>query len=606
MNRYLFFLLLVFISSKSYVFCQESEILAKMNNLIISEEEFKFRYELTPQLFRENKNIKSELKLEFLYSLIAEKLLALYGDEIKLDTSLVVKESLQYFEEMFVRDALYKIAVKEKSKAKADSLLAYYLNNANNVKMISIYSNNPVKINNIYRLISIGIPFDSIYTELKTDEKDTITISVGILDEETENKIFRLPDGAILEPIKIKDVWYIFKILKRNNPLITKSNGWESDFKNLVKIATERADNEYYQKYLKEFFEKKEMKLNAKLLRSLSKSILDVLSQNPNNSSAPYSLSTSDIVLTTCKLGIDTLRLPIAEIMDDKYTVKDFLTFLKFDTFSTDTLEQKSIFNKLSYKLRNFIEYKMLANEGYRMKLQNLPEVKKQYQLWKENYYMQLVTSSFIDSAKIDDDEISKYLTITRGKTLKKKEVEIVKIISDSLETIEKIFSKIQQGEDFFKLADYYSSLPGNNTQKILTGYISASGSDPVALIAGNMKLGDLYGPLKVDERYLIFKLTGVKEDSTYISTDNEDLDEIKLELGFLKKKNSYNSFIASLATKYGLKVFIDKLNDINVTSHQSLVYHYLGFGSRIIATPLLNINMEWVPEWKNKISNLQ
>jgi len=374
----------------------------------------------------------------------------------------------------------------------------------------------------------------------------------------------------------------------------------------LVKIATERADNEYYQKYLKEFLEKKEMKLNAKLLRSLSKSILDVLSQNPNNSSAPYSLSTSDIVLTTCKLGIDTLRLPIAEIMDDKYTVKDFLTFLKFDTFSTDTLEQKSIFNKLSYKLRNFIEYKMLANEGYRMKLQNLPEVKKQYQLWKENYYMQLVTSSFIDSAKIDDDEISKYLTITRGKTLKKKEVEIVKIISDSLETIEKIFSKIQQGEDFFKLADYYSSLPGNNTQKILTGYISASGSDPVALIAGNMKLGDLYGPLKVDERYLIFKLTGVKEDSTYISTDNEDLDEIKLELSFLKKKNSYNSFIASLATKYGLKVFIDKLNDIKVTSHQSLVYHYLGFGSRIIATPLLNINMEWVPEWKNKISNLQ
>lgn len=606
MNRYLFFLLLVFISSKSSVFCQESEILAKMNNLIISEEEFKFRYELTPQLFRENKNIKSELKLEFLYSLIAEKLLTLYGDEIKLDTSLVVKESLQYFEEMFVRDALYKIAVKEKSKAKADSLLAYYLNNANNVKMISIYSNNPVEINNIYRLISKGIPFDSIYTELKTDEKDTITISVGILDEETENKIFRLPDGAILEPIKIKDVWYIFKILKRNNPIITKSNGWESDFKNLVKIANERADNEYYQKYLKEFFKKKEMKLNTKLLRSLSKSILDVLSQNPNNSSAPYSLSTSDIVLITCKLGIDTLRLPIAEIVDDKYTVKDFLNFLKFDTFSTDTLEQKSIFNKLSYKLRNFIEYKMLANEGYRMRLQNLPEVKKQYQLWKENYYMQLVTTSFIDSAKIADDEISKYLTITRGKTLKKKEVEIVKIISDSLETIEKIFSKIQQGEDFFTLADYYSSLPGNNTQKILTGYISASGSDPVALIAGNMKLGDLYGPLKVDERYLVFKLTGVKEDSTYISTDNEDLDEIKLELGFLKKKNSYNSFIASLATKYGLKVFIDKLNDIKVTSHQSLVYHYLGFGSRINATPLLNINMEWVPEWKNKISNLQ
>ena len=65
---------------------QEKQVLANIGQLTISSEEFQLRYELTPQMFRENQRISEESKLEFLYSMIAEKLLALYGDEIRLDT----------------------------------------------------------------------------------------------------------------------------------------------------------------------------------------------------------------------------------------------------------------------------------------------------------------------------------------------------------------------------------------------------------------------------------------------------------------------------------------------------------------------------------------
>ena len=105
---------------------QEKQVLANIGQLTISSEEFQNRYELTPQLFRENQRISEELKLEFLYSLIAEKLLALYGDEIKLDTSLIVSKSLKYFEEMFVRDALYKKVIQEKAQSKTDSLMSLF------------------------------------------------------------------------------------------------------------------------------------------------------------------------------------------------------------------------------------------------------------------------------------------------------------------------------------------------------------------------------------------------------------------------------------------------------------------------------------------------
>ena len=104
---------------------QEKQVLANIGQLTISSEEFQYRYELTPQLFRENQRISEELKLEFLYSMIAEKLLALYGDEIRLDTSVIVSKSLKYFEEMFVRDALYKKVIEEKAQSKTDSLMSF-------------------------------------------------------------------------------------------------------------------------------------------------------------------------------------------------------------------------------------------------------------------------------------------------------------------------------------------------------------------------------------------------------------------------------------------------------------------------------------------------
>ncbi|HQJ47448.1 MAG TPA: peptidylprolyl isomerase, partial [Ignavibacteriaceae bacterium] len=289
---------------------QDNSILARIGDKVITAQEFKARYELTPQLFRENKKIVKELKLEFLYSLIAEKLFSKYGDEIRLDTSASVKESLEYFEEMFVRDALYKKVIRERARSKADSLLSFYLANANNVQMIYIYSDNEEEIKNIHNLIKLGVSFDSLYSELKTDRNDSLVVSVGELDRSIEDQLFPLPDGSVSNPIRMDDGWYIFKILRRYNPVLYKSKGWENDYKNSERIAIERAESEYYNIYTKEFFRDKEMRVNSKLLRIISSEIFSVLISrySKEKSSTPYSLSIFDIPDIKKRLGSDTLN----------------------------------------------------------------------------------------------------------------------------------------------------------------------------------------------------------------------------------------------------------------------------------------------------------
>lgn len=587
------------------IYPQENNILAGIGDKVITEQEFKVRYELTPQLFRENKKIVKELKFEFLYSLIAEKLFSKYGDEIRLDTSAAVKESLEYFEEMFVRDALYKKVIRGKAKSKADSLLTFYLANANNVQMIYIYSEDLKEINNIYNLIKLGVSFDSLFAELKTDKNDTLVVSVGELNKSVEDQLFPLPDGSVSNPIRMQDGWYIFKILRRYNPVLYKSKGWENDYKNSERIAIERAESELYNIYIKDFLSDKKMSINSKLLRIVASEIYSVLNNrySEEKSSPPYSLSIFDIPDIKKKLGSETLNLTIVDLVTKKYSVDNFISFLKFDILSVDKIINSYIFNALSNKLRKFAEYKMLADEGFRLGLQNSDDVKKQIQMWKDNYYMQLITSSFIDSADVTDQELQSYLQ-SSSKNIKTKKVNIIQIFSENLETIEKILTEIESGKDFREIAEYYSSLYPVTQDKIESGYFSVNENGEIGRIADKMKLNEIYGPVPVDNRFLIFKLIDIKEDSVKISLNANE--ELRRELGYKKQHKSFNNFISNLAVKYNLKIFPDVLNNIQVLSLQSIAYNYLGFGGRILAVPLLNMNMEWVQEWKNKSDVIQ
>lgn len=587
------------------IYPQENNILAGIGDKVITEQEFKVRYELTPQLFRENKKIVKELKFEFLYSLIAEKLFSKYGDEIRLDTSAAVKESLEYFEEMFVRDALYKKVIRGKAKSKADSLLTFYLANANNVQMIYIYSEDLKEINNIYNLIKLGVSFDSLFAELKTDKNDTLVVSVGELNKSVEDQLFPLPDGSVSNPIRMQDGWYIFKILRRYNPVLYKSKGWENDYKNSERIAIERAESELYNIYIKDFLSDKKMSINSKLLRIVASEIYSVLNNrySEEKSSPPYSLSIFDIPDIKKKLGSETLNLTIVDLVTKKYSVDNFISFLKFDILSVDKIINSYIFNALSNKLRKFAEYKMLADEGFRLGLQNSDDVKKQIQMWKDNYYMQLITSSFIDSADVTDQELQSYLQ-SSSKNIKTKKVNIIQIFSENLETMEKILTEIESGKDFREIAEYYSSLYPVTQEKIESGYFSVNENGEIGRIADKMKINEIYGPVPVDNRFLIFKLIDIKEDSVKISLNANE--ELRRELGYKKQHKSFNNFISNLAVKYNLKIFPDVLNNIQVLSLQSIAYNYLGFGGRILAVPLLNMNMEWVQEWKNKSDVIQ
>lgn len=601
-------IILIFLYTNNFlVFSQNKfEPVTTVGSESISVDEFQFRYELTPQMFRGHDKIGNELKQEFLYTLIAEKLLALYGESISLDTIEIVRYTLKSFEEMFVRDELYKRMIVEKAKIKTDSLLGFYLSNASKAKLTYIRTSDFDEAEKISNLLQKGTPFNFFSADSSLSPGDSLTITFGQLDEFTENEILALPENAFSKPLLLENQWYIFNVVKKYYPIIEKSSGWESEYKRLNKLAKERAEYIFYQDYMKSVFSNLNIKANGKLLKVFAEEVYDILDKKKlrNEEQKKYFLEISDLAFINKKLSIEILNSAFVKFPNDSIPLKDFVNFFRFENVSFDSINYQKIFDFLNGKTRKFIEYKVLANEGYKYGLEKTKDVQKQFNMWKQNYYYQLVMTEFADSSYVTDDEIKTYYNqLNKGK-FKLKEVNIIEVLVKDLEVTQKVLTDLENGIDIKNLASQYSVRVETINTKGEFGFKPISYFGEIGAILDKMKINEIYGPVKVTEGYSIFKLVDVREDS---SLDLASFDQIRNELGnelrHLKTKKSINQFIAKLARQNNITINKELLNSIKTTSHNSIVFNMLGFGGRITAVPLITPNSEWVESWLNSLN---
>lgn len=588
------------------VFSQTSdETVAVVGDKSISVDEFQFRYELTPQMFREQGIANVELKQEFLYTLIAEKLLASYGELISLDTSDAIRQTLRAFEEMFVRDELYKRMIVEKAKFKADSLMGFYIANSTNARLTYIRTNRYDEAERISELLKKGVPFDFFYSDTSHNVHDTLSITFGQFDEYIENEILTLSENSFSKPLFINNRWYILNVIKKYYPVIERTTGWESEYKRLKKLAKERAEMHFYKDFTNSIFANLNIKANGKSLKLFADEIYDILSAKrlKHTEQKKYFLEVSDFALIQNRIGKESLNSTFVKLPGAPISLKEFINFFRFEKLSFDSISHQNVLDILNGKTRKFIEYKILAGEGYRYGLEKTSQVKKQYNMWKQNYFYQLVMAEFADSAFITDNEVKTYYNQMNKGRFKVREFNITEVIVHNPETAEKVLAEIESGKDIRELAADSSIKMDESELWGESGFKPISYFKEIGSVLEKMKIGEIYGPMKVAKGYSIFKLIDVREDSSFNEASFEQIkQEFGNELRHLKMKNSVNQFIAKLAKQHNIIINKELLNSIPTTTHNSVVFKLLGFGSKITAVPLISPNSDWVEPWLNSL----
>src|SRR5690606_22568371 len=250
-------------------------------------------------------------------------------------------------------------------------------------------------------------------------------------------------------------------------------------------LEEEKTDS-LYRTFKSSFLNDKKIEADGNLFWAAADKIISILQQKKKLGNIPDSidvrLETADIISIENQLGTDTLAMPFIIFDFDPLTMKEFLRSFAFEGFYTTDVDEKIIAAKLNSRVRTLIEQELLAHEGYKRGLQNLPEVKNAINLWRENYLAKLYKNYFVNNTDINvtDNDSAKIIFLN-----------ILEILTDSLNVIEKILDENEKGTDFRELAERYSK---NNNYE--SGYFPSSERGEIGTIASSMEVGEVYGPV--------------------------------------------------------------------------------------------------------------
>lgn len=573
----------------------KNDTIAKVGNKSITVRDFIERYELTIWLGKEKRTQVDKNKLEFLYSMIAEKLLALKGLELGLDKEPEIQRAIRQTEKLLVLDALYRQEIKNKVNVSEKEILEALPKYNTEVELHYIVTETKEKADSLWNLLKSGEDFDSLMVKL--GQKDNSEkLRWGEIYEPIERIVYDyLSVGEVYQPVQVDSLWYVIKLAGKTSKFGLSPDEIESAKSQVRKIIQERKEKQRFVEFVNEFGKGKILKVDAHLLKLLYKEINNIVEKKK------YVRKAENVSV-----------YPLAVLRDDFLDIKSRLAgfldqyFLKGDSFNRtldyviDQLsfkgfvlhsDKQSVFGVLNGLLKTIINEEFLAFEGYRRELDKSPDVLKDMEMWRDAYLAYAVKKLVLDSLKfnrlISAEELLKSYRPMAGDIW---EIKIQEILVDDINFADSLLSLIRSGYDMGELARRFSKREFARENDGVIGYVLSNQLGEIGQIAGTLEIGEVYGPLYTEDGYLIFKLLDKRKPKDTLFVVNYDTFSLVL-----------NKLIASLADEYGVSVKPEILKSVEVTYINTIVVRFLGFNNRILAVPLLERNVDWLRFIKRK-----
>lgn len=594
------FIAIMFISNA--LFAQyDDDAVAKIGPKKITRSEFIERFEMTPQFRKDLKNIAPAVKLDFVYTLIAEKLWAMEAVEKGLDTTEVMRRVTASLEKMFMRDTYYRKEIKNKTVISDKEKLQGIVRYNTKLKVNFIFSTDEKEIRNLYKLLNAGVSFDTVMASgpEKDEQKEPIEITFGQMQPEIEDALYKLKQGEYTVPYSTPEGWYIFKLTDRIKAVSDKEAKEDAET-TVERLIKQRKETLAYREFYNSFFKKQKVDVDAPLFNSIASKLTNIFNQRKADykpkEGEPVFIEARDITDIEAGMGSDSLKLPFIKFEKEPLSVKDFIRQLAFDGFSVTVFDYNSVRKILSKKIGSLIEQELVTRDAYIKGYNEMPEVKRQVEMWRDNYLYQVMNNSFLDTVAVTDNDVRDYYNRLNKDEKLPMLVNIVEVLTDSLETVEKVLDEVKKGTDFKELAKKYSKREWTKKNGGEFGFFPVTAYDEIGRITGLMQVGEVYGPLKVKEGYSVFKLLEKKEQPKNEHLPFDQMKEkLKTNLAQMAARAGTIKHTVDLAYKYGIDIDPKVFNSLETTTLNTMTIRFLGFGGKITAVPLLAPNSDWV-----------
>lgn len=589
------------------LFAQNVEPAATVGGSAITREYFENRFKLSPQLTRLPGVSAEKERYNFLYTLIAEKLWSRHASEMGLDTAAHMRRNFLPLERMYIRDALWQQEIASKVTVTPVEILQTFSKIRYSLITKFIFTSDSVEALSFYYRLSTGEPIDSLL--LGRPEADFQRDGFEIAytrsnDAVLEEKLYTLKNpGDVLKPHKDKEGWFVFQLLGVKDN-ISAENTAEKMQKTAKDLITSIKTDSVYQAFYKKFFPGISVESDGDLFWSLHAKVIYIMTRDSSKrKDNRYSVGMEYLDELEKSFGADSLRLPFLTLGKRTVPFSDFLTWFLFERFSVSTLDPRTIGVFMQDRVKFIIEQDLLYHEGLRRGLDKNPRVHEEITMWKEYYLAMKARELYTDSITISGDDVQEYYRDISSNPQTSVKVALAQLITDSLEVVQSVLDAVKNSMDFVSVIQDLEKKGSGDA--LINDLAEAESLGDVGYVAKVLNKGDVYGPLRIKERYILFKVLDKQADTI----PPAGFDEVKEKLtpAVLKKKRdtALDKQTAALADRYGVQINESYMNSADVENLKMFIFRFMGFGGRIAAFPVTPPYSRWTDEWKQKPQSL-
>jgi parvulin-like peptidyl-prolyl isomerase len=443
--------------------------------------------------------LKDNLRIRksILDNMTNEILLKDYDDNSKILKDPEYKKELQWNKKQAILAYLKDQEVYAKITISEAELRDAFLKVNEKIAARHLYAANEKDAENLYRLLQSGISFETLAQRVFTDS--TLKNNGGYLgyftwgdmDPAFEDKAYSMKIGEISAPVKTANGYSIIKVEDRVKvPLLTEYQ-FRQKKSHLERVLKIKKKSLYERNYLNSVYDPSKVRFNEKSLENIKYNLFNL---SGNVESVPDKKYETDCV----KYG-NTIYSQ-AEI---EKRLDQLPEFQRVKINSMETLKRAIegiVIQDILYKIaraKHYDKNKNVLNTLTKMDDILLLEFKK---------------NEIVNNTTLPDSLIHTYYKENINSFSTPEELNIQEIIVKTESLADSLKILIRNGKDFGGLAEKYSIRDWSAKNKGVMGFapVSMYGSLKDKFKTANM--GDLLGPIKINDYYGIFRVLGKKE----------------------------------------------------------------------------------------------
>lgn len=568
-------------------------VLARAGEMFVTEKEFLQRFELLPALQRSRKSRLEESKLELLYSMIAEKLLAQEAQRRKLDQDSAFVACFDEVRKLLARDQLYREEVRSKVSVSETEVRRAIAEALREILISFLFFDKEEDAAFVRKQIKTEHDFDRMRIDSSLHAvRDTATVIWNDAEPAIERAAYRMKKGEISGVIKASTGYYILKVERTTSNAFYASLQPSVLYERVSLKLRARKEEARLNEYVAETLKNKAGYSRPGPFKRLGLAIEKAFSKTPVSGKVALSSLMVQEIQSDCR---DVLNDTLAVAGTRMWTVANVLDQLYTKGFNVDSTSVKSLPALLNRQVRMWVQQELLAQEALRRGLDQYPEVREQLDMWRDSFLAQWMKLAVKRQISVSDAEAMSFLQRSDSANIVPR-VRIRELKTSTLDHMQQALSELDAGKDMEEVILRWCSDPDLRQRKGIWDAFPIFEHSPIGELAWQMTPGQRYGPLKDSTGFVYFELLskeskGEGGDTAFAAR----LETAKKELFRMKEKRTLTLFLAQTGAEKGFDVYQDRLMKLEVSPIPMMTFKIIGFGGRMFAVPFVDPQIEWL-----------